>query len=96
VLVRYCTKAIDDDFGVNEAGVEQSRYEVLVLLTESAELSDAQVLLVQAPPRVLRHPRRRGGVQVLDLDQAVAPAIGQDSSLLVNAIDTETVLLLER
>ena len=34
-----------DDIGVDESGVDQRRDEVLILLAECAELSDAQVLL---------------------------------------------------
>jgi hypothetical protein len=68
MLPGHCGKSISDDLSVDECGVEQCRYEVLILLAKGAELCGTQVLLVQAPPGELRLPGGRGGVRVLNLD----------------------------
>jgi hypothetical protein len=64
-----------DDVGVDKTCIEQRCDEVLVLLSQGAQLRDAQVSLVQAPSGVAGLAARRGRVGVPDLDEARAPAV---------------------
>jgi hypothetical protein len=67
-------QAGENDLAVDELGTKEGRDKVPVLFPECAELGDAQVFLVEAPPGVLRFPVRRCRVGVLDSDKPVAPA----------------------
>lgn len=75
MLFGYGGEPPRDRVRVDESGGEQCGYEVLVLLAEGTEPGDAQVFLVQAPPRVLRLPCGWGRVRVLNLDQPVTPPV---------------------
>jgi hypothetical protein len=81
---------------INEAGCDQCIDEVLVLFPESAELGDAQVFLIEAPSNELGIACWGGGVLVLDLDQPIAPAVGECRGLQIHTVDTEAVKLRKR
>lgn len=88
-------KPCRNDMAVDELGVEQCCNEVAVLLTEGAQLGDAEICLVEAPAGKEGSAIGCGGVGVLNVDQAVAPAVGQRGGLQVDAVDAEAVQLLE-
>lgn len=82
--------------GVDEAVGQERSNELLILLAECAQLRDAQVLLVEAPAREPRGACRRRSVRVLHLDEPVAPPVRQDRGLQIDAVDAESVKLLEQ
>jgi hypothetical protein len=67
VLLEDEAQACSNNRGVDEAGVEERRDEVLVLLAERAEFRYAEVFFVEAPASELACPGGRRGVGVLDL-----------------------------
>jgi hypothetical protein len=66
----------EDSLAVDECGAYERGDEVLVLFSEGAELSYAQVLFVEAPAGVAGLAVRCRGVGVLDFDEPPAPACG--------------------
>jgi hypothetical protein len=72
----YGREAGSDHLGVDKASGDQRVYEVLVFLSEGAQLRDTQVFLVEAPSDELRFSRWGGRVLVLHFDQAIAPSVG--------------------
>lgn len=85
-----------DLVSVDKVIIKQGADEVDVLLAKGDQLGDAEVLLVQAPTGEAGLAGRRRGVGVLHLHETVAPAFWQDGRGEVDAIDAETVELLER
>ena len=70
--------------------------EVLVLLSKCAQLSDAEIFLVEAPASELQSATSCGRVGVLHFDQSIPSALRQRGSLQVDAIDTKAMKLFER
>ncbi|MCW4355672.1 hypothetical protein ONR57_20405 [Hoyosella sp. YIM 151337] len=93
-LFRHCEEAVRYQLTVDQPSSEQGTDEVEVLFAVCAKLRDTEILLVETPADILRRARRRGGIRILHLNQAIAPAVGKDRSRDIDTIDTETMLFL--
>jgi len=88
-------EAIEGGVHIDEVSAHQGGDEVAVLLSERAELRDAEVFLVEAPPGELWLAGGCSGVGVLHSDETIAPARRQRAGVEVDAVDAEAVELLE-